>query len=157
MEWRPRPPPPLTCVPFLRVCHSFPLLATKWPCACFGGVPPVPPAPAQSKLVREHGLVAWKAIAKEITGRNTKQCRERWRNYLDPNLKRGKWTPEEDAIIMAMQRKVGNKWAAITKKLPGRTDNQVKIRFNSLNRKETAKQSAEAYLSKFNTAGKASR
>ena len=101
----------------------------------------------QSRLVKQHGLFAWKVIAKEITGRNTKQCRERWCNYLDPTLKRGKWTPEEDAIILSMQKKVGNKWAAITKVLPGRTDNQVKIRFNSLHRKENAKKSAEAYLS----------
>ena len=108
-----------------------------------------------SKLVKQHGLNAWKAIAKEITGRNTKQCRERWCNYLDPTLKRGKWTAEEDAIIMAMQKKVGNKWAAITKELPGRTDNQVKIRFNSLHRKESAKQSAEAYLSVLESTRKA--
>ncbi len=106
--------------------------------------------------MRDHGLMAWKTIAKEITGRNTKQCRERWCNYLDPNLKRGKWTPVEDAIILAMQKQVGNKWAAITKELPGRTDNQVKIRFNSLYRKETAKQSAEAYLSVLETSTAAS-
>jgi hypothetical protein len=93
-----------------------------------------------TSLVQENGF-SWKVVAKRINGRNTKQCRERWCNYLDPSLKRGKWSAEEDATIMAVQRQVGNRWATIAKDLPGRTDNQVKIRYHSLIRKDHAKQS----------------
>ena len=89
-----------------------------------------------TSLVGVHGC-KWKVVAKRINGRNTKQCRERWCNYLDPQLNRGKWTDEEDATMLRMHEEVGNRWAAIAKVLPGRTDNQVKIRYHSLSRKDS--------------------
>ncbi|CEM35018.1 unnamed protein product [Vitrella brassicaformis CCMP3155] len=61
-----------------------------------------------------------------------KQCRERWYNHVDPNIKRGEWTAEEDAYILEKQAEVGNRWAEIAKKLNGRTENAVKNRFISL-------------------------
>ena len=55
-----------------------------------------------------------------------KQCRERWCNQLDPNVKKGQWTPEEEELIIKLQREIGNKWSQIASKLIGRTDNSVK-------------------------------
>ena len=66
--------------------------------------------------------------------RNPKQCRERWHNHLDTGLKKGKWTPEEDEIILHSQHQLGNQWASITKNLIGRRDNDVKNRFHRLQR-----------------------
>ena len=48
------------------------------------------------------------------------QCRERWFNHLDPALKKGGWTEEEDAILVEAQMKWGNSWTKIAKLLPGR-------------------------------------
>lgn len=43
-----------------------------------------------SALVAKYGVqVAWKHICLELGGRNTKQCRERWNNHLDPTLRHG--------------------------------------------------------------------
>jgi Myb-like DNA-binding domain len=42
------------------------------------------------------------------------------------------WTPEEDIILCTAQRQLGNKWSEISKLLPGRAENAVKNRFNSL-------------------------
>jgi hypothetical protein len=47
------------------------------------------------ELVGRDGPQKWSAIAKELPGRMGKQCRERWHNHLDPNIKKGPWTVEE--------------------------------------------------------------
>ena len=52
----------------------------------------------------------WASVADRVPGRTSKQCRERWFNHLDPNIKRGNYTAEEDEIIMTQQAKIGNRW-----------------------------------------------
>ena len=41
-----------------------------------------------------------------------------------------KWTAEEDAIILKLHNKYGNKWSFISTYIPGRSDNAIKNRFN---------------------------
>ncbi len=94
-----------------------------------------------TKMVLEHGVgnIKWSVIAGELPGRIGKQCRERWFNHLDPSIKRGEWTMEEDKILFEAQRVCGNRWCEIAKLLPGRTENAVKNRFNSSARKRWLK------------------
>ncbi|KAL0681663.1 hypothetical protein Bca4012_048510 [Brassica carinata] len=58
--------------------------------------------------------------------RTGKSCRLRWVNYLHPGLKRGKMTPEEERLVLELHAKWGNRWSKIARKLPGRTDNEIK-------------------------------
>ncbi|KAL8232502.1 hypothetical protein R6Q57_002280 [Mikania cordata] len=58
--------------------------------------------------------------------RSGKSCRLRWVNYLNPGLKRGKMTPQEEHQILGLHTKWGNRWSKIARKLPGRTDNEIK-------------------------------
>jgi len=67
--------------------------------------------------------------------RNGKQCRERWYNFLNPEINRDPFTVEEDLEILKKRKQIGNRWSEIVKSLPGRTENNVKNRFNCLYKK----------------------
>ncbi|WVZ49028.1 hypothetical protein U9M48_000410 [Paspalum notatum var. saurae] len=77
--------------------------------------------------VRLFGDRRWDFIA-QVSGLNRtgKSCRLRWVNYLHPGLKHGRMSPQEERLIIELHARWGNRWSRIARRLPGRTDNEIK-------------------------------
>jgi hypothetical protein len=91
-------------------------------------------------LVDQYGITMWSKVSEALRVRSGKQCRERYHNHLDPAVKKGSWSAEEDNLILSLQKKYGNAWAKITSYLPGRTDNAVKNRYWSATRSKARRE-----------------
>lgn len=95
------------------------------------------------ELTNVLGVKAWTQIARELNSkiyggrpvRQGKQCRERWFNHVHPGLKVDSWNDEEDCFLIEKQKELGNHWSEIAKLLVGRTENGVKNRWKSLEKK----------------------
>ena len=64
--------------------------------------------------------------------RNTKHCKERWNNHLNPQINRGPWTAQEDLFLLQLFEAKRNQWTAIALRLGNRTATAVKNRVKSL-------------------------
>lgn len=93
------------------------------------------------QLVEQYHGHNWKRIGEEmkikypdlpITG---KKCRERWITSGKDGLNRLPLTNSEDFILIMMHHKYNNKWAAISRQMPGRNPSCLKNNFYSLVKK----------------------
>jgi len=84
-----------------------------------------------TKIVLQNGARDWTGIATALSGRIGKQCRERWHHHLSPDVIKRKWTLDEDLLIIKLYREFNSRWSEMAKYVPGRTDNQIKNRYNS--------------------------
>ncbi|KAJ4783623.1 MYB transcription factor [Rhynchospora pubera] len=110
------------------------------PCCDEVGVKKGPWTPEEDKLlvdyIQKNGHGSWRRLPK-LAGLNRcgKSCRLRWTNYLRPDIKRGRFTEEEEKLIIHLHSALGNKWSSIATRLPGRTDNEIKNYWNTHLRK----------------------
>ncbi|GMN48979.1 hypothetical protein TIFTF001_018143 [Ficus carica] len=101
------------------------------PCCEKMGLKKGPWSPEEDQMlisyIQKHGHGNWRALPKQAgLLRCGKSCRLRWINYLRPDIKRGNFSREEEETIIQLHEMLGNRWSAITARLPGRTDNEIK-------------------------------
>lgn len=84
-----------------------------------------------TSTVLANGAKDWTKVAMLLPGRIGKQCRERWHHHLNPEVIKKKWSFDEDVLILKLHKKFGTRWSEISKHVSGRSDNQIKNRYNS--------------------------
>ncbi|XP_010529388.1 PREDICTED: transcription factor MYB3-like [Tarenaya hassleriana] len=111
------------------------------PCCEKNGLKKGPWTPEEDQklvdYIQQHGYGNWRTLPKNAgLQRCGKSCRLRWTNYLRPDIKRGRFSFEEEETIIQLHSILGNKWSAIAARLPGRTDNEIKNYWNTHIRKK---------------------
>ncbi|GKC80784.1 homeodomain-like protein [Tanacetum coccineum] len=103
--------------------------------------------------IEEHRHECWNALPlKAGLQRCGKSCRLRWTNYLRPDIKRGKFTSQEEQTIILLHALLGNRWATIASHLPKRTDNEIKNYWNTQLKKRLTKMGIDPITHKSKTA-----
>ncbi|KAJ6236488.1 myb protein [Anaeramoeba flamelloides] len=76
--------------------------------------------------IGKYGDQKWPEISSAIPGRTSKQCRERWKNKLDPNIRSDPLTKEEIEKLENLLKLYGRQWSIISNLFPNRSDNILK-------------------------------
>lgn len=91
-------------------------------------------------VIAKCGNRHWTIIADELhkisgSTKTEKQCREHYRNYLNPAITTTEWKSQEKVLFLILHRYFGNQWSLISKYLNQRSDIAIKNFFYSSVRK----------------------
>jgi hypothetical protein len=104
--------------------------------------------PREDSLLREIISLGrcrdWSEVARDLPGRNARQCRERWNNYVNPNLTSMPWTSEEEALLIRKHSELGSQWQVMVRWFPNRSKNQIKNHWLALERR-IQRESSQAF------------
>jgi hypothetical protein len=82
--------------------------------------------------VLQLGKSDWSAIAQHFPSRTSRQCRDRWKHYISPDVVIGSWSEADDGVLLRKVAEFGPKWSTIAQFFPGRTDIGIKNRYISI-------------------------
>uniref|UniRef100_A0ABM5F5W7 snRNA-activating protein complex subunit 4 isoform X2 n=1 Tax=Pogona vitticeps TaxID=103695 RepID=A0ABM5F5W7_9SAUR len=102
------------------------------------------------KAIKKYGERDWYKIRAEVPGRSDVQCRDRYLHALHHDIKKGKWSPEEETRLVELTEKYGvGRWAKIASELPHRSGGQCLSKWKiMLGYRQNVKKKEEAGLQK---------
>jgi hypothetical protein len=77
----------------------------------------------------------WGSIEREMVTKNKRQCRERYLNYLHPQVNNEPWSTEEDHHLINMISTIGPSWEKLSKHFHCRTAINIRNRWNIVKKK----------------------
>lgn len=93
-------------------------------------------SPEESELLKqkvleyEHlGKHKWSKISQIIKTKTAAQCAQRWTRVMHPDLKKGKWDPDEEEKLFKLVEKYGANWKQISSELKNRSDIQCRYAY----------------------------
>ncbi|KAI0921477.1 hypothetical protein AcW1_004560 [Taiwanofungus camphoratus] len=82
------------------------------------------------EAVRIYGTDNWILVARWVSEDATaSQCQNRYMRSLDPEIKRGPWTEEEDNKLRRAVEVFGRSWIEVANFIPGRNNEQCRDRY----------------------------
>jgi len=94
------------------------------------------------QIVMSANKVDWTEVANQMGNRTPRQCRERWKNYVDPKLLKDQWSVDEDERLLKKFDEIGSHWTKLKNYFPGRSVNSLKNRYSFLTGKKGIKQTS---------------
>lgn len=93
--------------------------------------------------IKKYGAPNWSKIQTLVPDRTDVQCRERFVNVLDPTVKKGKFSADEDALLEKAVKVCGvENWSTVAATMaasvpsgqPTRTDSQLRTRYLNIHK-----------------------
>ncbi|OHS98650.1 Myb-like DNA-binding domain containing protein [Tritrichomonas foetus] len=85
-------------------------------------------------LIEKHGR-DWGLIASYFEGRTPRSCKDHYENVLSGTIKKAKFTPDEDLLLIQLYSVHGPRWSIIGQFFPERTTISLRNRYASLQTK----------------------
>lgn len=101
-------------------------------------------------LIKENGAKRWKSIARKMSGKTARQCRDRYMNYLREGLGNRPWTDDEDFLLSQKVKEIGTHWSKIVIFFKGRSTNNIKNRWYTFHLKKKVKPKINNNIQNFN-------
>jgi hypothetical protein len=83
-------------------------------------------------LVAERPHASWAEIAAMFPDKSVRQVRDRYRNYLNPQLNHFPWSPAEDALLQEKFAIHGPQWSILRQFFINRSDVNIKNRWSTI-------------------------
>lgn len=99
-------------------------------------------------LVEQHGIHSWSQISRHFKNKSAKQCKDRWYNYLSPDVRKDPWSPEEDKLLEALYAEYGTSWKKISLHLDRRSPGDIRFRCLKLQRRNRKRNSNSQNINK---------